>query len=135
MDTLQKEIINRIDSLIKKNGMNANEFAKKIGKRPGIVTDWRTGRAFPSLEVLFNICQILNCNFYELIPETYTTSDSSQLLNIKMGSSEHTLISYFREMNPDDQNELLMIAEMKFNKEKKRLNAISSDSQPDDMLA
>lgn len=135
MDTLQKEIINRIDSLIKNSGMNANEFAKKIGKRPGIVTDWRTGRSFPSLEVLFDICKLLNCNFYDIIPETYVTSHSSQSFNVKIGSSEHTLISYFRGMNPDDQDELLMIAEMKFRKEKKLLDAKLSTSQTDDMLA
>lgn len=128
MDILKKQIIERIDSLIRENNLNAAEFAKKIGKRPGIVTDWRTGRSFPSLEVLLEICTALNCNFYDIVPIS-DLSDNQIIdpdnISVKNGTPEYDLLLFYRSLNPDDQNELMMIAEMKYRKVKKQEDAKS----------
>lgn len=122
----KKDIIDRIDYLIRESGLTANEFAQKIGKRPGIVTDWRTGRSFPGLDVLFDICIALNCKFYDIIPicdECSHKKDRSNQVELNRVCGENELIFYYQGMSLDDREELLMIAEMKYTKETKRLEA------------
>ena len=107
------EIMNNIDDIIKRNHLSAKEFAKKIGKRPGIVTDWRTGRATPSIDALIDICINFNCSVNDIIPSyLFTPKDNHQ------AAMAERLITYYRGMSSDDQKELFMLAEYKYNKTK-----------------
>lgn len=45
-------IIDRIDELIKKNGLTSKEVAKAISVSPGNITEWRKDRAKPTAEVI-----------------------------------------------------------------------------------
>lgn len=141
MDFYKKDIIDRIDYLIRESGLTANEFAKKIGKRPGIVTDWRTGRSFPGLDVIFDICIALNCKFYDIVPicdECTHKKNHANQIELNRVCGENELIFYYQGMSPDDREEILMIAEMKYNKETKRLEAkerAKSSLSKDELLA
>ena len=45
----------RIFKLLKESGLTAKEFANRVGVSPGNITDWKTGRAKPSVEALRKI--------------------------------------------------------------------------------
>ncbi|MGN0413008.1 MAG: helix-turn-helix domain-containing protein [Lachnospiraceae bacterium] len=111
---ISAEIMNNIDEIMKKNHINAKDFAEKIGKRPGIVTDWRTGRSTPTIDVIINICVAFNCSIKDILPDYLFTEQSS----IQTAMIDR-LIAYYRGMSVDDQDELLMLAEYKYNKKKK----------------
>lgn len=71
-------ILNNINSLISLKSLTAKEFAQAIGKKNGIVTDWRTGRSFPSIDDLIVICTTFNCTLDTLLPtELFNTPSFS----------------------------------------------------------
>lgn len=131
-DVLQ-QIINNIDILMQKNGMTAKEFAEKIGKRPGIVTDWRTERSSPSIETLIDICNLFNCNLYDIFPSEFFIKKDTDLSVDLIANEFHIqkepsstsyrqiqrLLTYYLALSEDDQDELIMIAKIKHDKEKK----------------
>lgn len=141
-DALQ-QIINNIDIQMKKNGMTAKEFAQKIGKRTGIVTDWRTGRSSPSIETLIDICNLFNCNLYDIFPsDFFTKNDAEPSMDLianefhiqkELSSASYRqlqrLLAYYLAMSKDDQDELIMIAKIKHDKEKKEPTVKSSLSE------
>lgn len=47
--------LSRIFKLIKENKLNFKEFAKSCLLSPGNITDWKTGRAKPSIDALRKI--------------------------------------------------------------------------------
>ena len=49
--------VDRIFELIKESGLTAKDFAKKVGVSQGNITDWKTGRAKPSVESLQKIAK------------------------------------------------------------------------------
>lgn len=49
--------VERIFQLINENGLTAKEFANKVGVSQGNITDWKTGRARPSIESLQKIAK------------------------------------------------------------------------------
>lgn len=118
-----KEVIANIDRIREKNGMNAKEFALKIGKRPGILTDWRTGRSSPSLDTIFHICELFDCTFYDIFPRTSFSSARSNDNNDTF--SERTLLKFYNGMSASDREELLLIAEIKYNKGKENIEKLS----------
>lgn len=119
-----QQIIKNIDTLIQKNGMNAREFAQKLGKRPGIVTDWRTGRAAPSIDVIIEMCKLFNCKLYDIFP-SYLFGDETH------DADELNLLCYFRELPDYDKEEILLLAGMKYRRAKEREK--SSRSQTEQM--
>lgn len=87
-----KEVIDNIDKIRKKNGMNAKEFAQKLGKRSGILTDWRTGRSSPSLDAIFHVCELFNCTFYDIFPSnSFSSAHSNNIENEFSYNDENTI--------------------------------------------
>lgn len=52
--------VDRIFELMRENELNAKEFALKVGVSQGNITDWKTGRAKPSVESLQKISNTFN---------------------------------------------------------------------------
>lgn len=60
----------RILKLIKESGLTAKDFAKSCSLSPGNVTDWKTGRAKPSVEALRKIAKKYNVQLEWLTGDT-----------------------------------------------------------------
>ena len=73
-------IMDRIIEKMRTNKITANELAEKAELRKGIVTDWKTGRANISVENLFVISTIFNCNVSDFFPCNNQTSTDEQML-------------------------------------------------------
>ena len=61
--------VDRIFQLIEENQLTAKEFAKMCDLSAGNLTDWKTGRAKPSIESLKKISRYLNINIEWLLGE------------------------------------------------------------------
>ena len=95
----------------------------------GNLSSIENGKYLPSAIALLELSKILNCSV------DWILTGKSSKSEICMVPNDRLLLDYFHNMSVADQEDLLMIAEMKFSKEKKRLDAKSSASQLDDMLA
>lgn len=93
--------------------MQIQEFT---GISSGNLSGIENGRYLPSTSALLGLSKILDCSIDWLLTGKSFSSTDMQDCNFKKG----TLLSYFSQLSDDDQEELLMIAQMKFEREKKR---------------
>jgi transcriptional regulator with XRE-family HTH domain len=59
--------MNRIKEVLKERGIKQTWLAEKLGKSFNIVNDYCNNRTQPSLQVLFEISEILNTDVKDLI--------------------------------------------------------------------
>lgn len=95
----------------------------------GNLSSIENGKYLPSAIALLELSKILNCSV------DWILTGKSLKSEICINNNDRLLLDYFHNMSAADQEELLMIAEMKFRKEKKLLDAKLSASHSDDMLA
>ncbi len=66
--------VDRIFQLINESNLTAKEFAKKVGVSQGNITDWKTGRAKPSVDALLKISNTCKVSVDYLLGNTDKTS-------------------------------------------------------------
>ena len=52
----------RIAEAIKSSGLSQKEIAEKLNISESNITNWKNGENLPSVEVLFNLCKLLNAS-------------------------------------------------------------------------
>ena len=57
----------RLKQVLKEKQMTQRELSTRISKSAITVSSWANGKSTPSIEVLIEICRILNCEIGELI--------------------------------------------------------------------
>ncbi len=57
----------RLKQVLKERQMTQRELSLRIKKSTITVSSWANGKTTPSIEVLIEICRILNCEIGELI--------------------------------------------------------------------
>lgn len=62
--------MNRIKEVLEEKGIKQTWLAEKLGKSFSIVNSYVCNRRQPSLEVLFEIAEVLQVDVRELIPST-----------------------------------------------------------------
>ena len=45
---------------LKSNGVSQKELAQKLNVDPSNITNWKKGLNFPSLEIFYQLCQVLD---------------------------------------------------------------------------
>jgi len=50
----------RIVQELKGSGLSQKEIANKLHIDPANITNWKKGKGFPSIQVLFELCQLLD---------------------------------------------------------------------------
>ena len=126
MDSLYLRIKEKTDA----SGLSGKELGILLGLKKSPLTDWKNGKSSPTVEQLKKMCDIF------AVSSDYLLFGKSTLAigNLEITDAEHDLMIFYRDMNSEDQKELLMIAEMKYRKEKKNQDAKSSLSN-DEKLA
>lgn len=93
--------VDRIFQLIKEKGLTAKDFANAVGVSQGNVTDWKTGRAKPSIESLQKISNKYNVRLEWLIgdSELRTTKDvlNDYLTNHYITAINTAILTYWDE--------------------------------------
>ena len=117
------ELCNRIKEQLDKLGLNGKDLAKLLDLKKSPLTDWKNKKSKPTLEQILKMCEIFAVSSDYLLFGKINT----------LSKDEIYLLNFFHEMLPCDQEDLLMIAEMKANKRKRQDNVKSSLSENDDL--
>lgn len=89
------------------------------GISSGNISGIETGRYLPSAITLIELSKFLDCSI------DWILTGKSFISTIEDSSDKQILLNLYHSMSPDDQQELLMIAQMKYNKTKSGRSAKS----------
>lgn len=108
------------------------EIKERAGISSGNMSDIERGNRLPAAATLAQLSEILDCSIDWML-----TGKSLEAEKIKLsciGESDRRLLELFHGMSEEDQEELLMIAQMKYNRIKKdgKRTAKSSSSDQDE---
>lgn len=95
-----KLIIERILGLMNALDISAKDFAISIGRKPGIITDWKTGRSMPSIPDLIAICSTYRFSIEKLFPEL------CYVRSYPINESEYELIENYRNLSDIDKHKI-----------------------------
>ena len=75
------------------------------------------GKYLPSATALVELSNILECSVDWILTGNSSISNNQVVLDIK--DSERTLLTQFKELSEDDQEEILMMVQLKYNRTQK----------------
>lgn len=113
LDTL--EIGKRIKERRKELRLTQLDIKEKTGISSGNMSDIERGNRLPAANTLLQLSEVLQCSIDYLlrgkssISENSTTSPPTDL-----SPQEQDMLKLFRNISKDDQEELLMLAKMKY---------------------
>lgn len=125
MEDVMTEICDRIKEQSNKIGISGKELANLLGLKKSPLTDWKNQKSKPTLEQVIKMCEI-----FAVSPDYLLFGKNKSLSGMEI-----KLLNFFNEMSPCDQEELLMIAEMKANKGKRNNNAKLSPLENDNIAS
>ena len=81
MNNLQKKVGSKISHLRKENKYTQKELAIAVGYSTQHIGLIETGRDKPSIDILYQICAILKCDIFDLLPsiKDINTNDFNEL--------------------------------------------------------
>lgn len=120
MDTM---IGQRIKKRRKELHITQTEIQTACGISSGNMSGIETGRYLPSAVALIELAKILDCSIDWILTGESLISNNSSFVDIN--EQEKKLLEYFANMSETDQEDLLLIAEMKANKGKELAKAKS----------
>ncbi|MDQ0193743.1 helix-turn-helix domain-containing protein [Paenibacillus wynnii] len=111
-----------IKRLRKIHNYNQIEFAKLIGISQGSLSDIEAGKSKPSIDAVISIHQHLGCSLEWLLKGNENHSSfvgshiKNKMLNKDWTTFETELVNLFRELDTNNQIEVLEIIKIKFKK-------------------
>ena len=90
-----------LNKYIKNSKMSQKEIAEKLGVSKAAITNWLNGSNSPNMEVLANLCMVLN------VPMSKMLSDET----IKLTEKEKKLLDNFKQLNEKGKDELIRFSE------------------------
>lgn len=110
----------RIKKLRKEKGITQTTVKEKTGISSGNMSDIENGKSLPSACALIGLSRLFECT------TDYILFGDSQITEIevkkKKTDQEDRLLAYYRAISKPEQEELLSIAKMKSDKEKRMTN-------------
>lgn len=88
----------RLAQLRELKGVSARDMSLSIGQNAGYINNIETGKAFPSMNSFFYICEYLN-----ITPQDFFEAE------VHNPETLNTLISYFKKLNCEQQNHITAI--------------------------
>lgn len=119
MDSLTE----RLHHLMHQNNMKATELAKAASVNSSTISRILKGTQIPASDTLYKLAKYFNVSMEYLLTGE-TASQNCAYANLL--PLDNKLLQYFHGMSEEDQNELILIAQMKYSKRKKGLPAKSS---------
>ena len=127
MDTM---IGSRIKERRKFMHLTGAQIKEKTGISTGNLSDIENGKSLPSAIAIIQLSQILECSTDYLLLGKTRESEFDKYSDSRVD----LLINYFWEMSLTDQDDILLIAEMKANKRKRNSDIKSSISESSNIL-
>lgn len=101
------------------------EIKERAGISSGNMSDIERGNRLPAAATLAQLSEILDCSIDWMLTGKSPEAEKVKLSGI--GESDRRLLELFHGMSEEDQEELLMIAQMKYNRIKRTAKSSSSD--------
>lgn len=92
-DTIKKNISKNITKYREAAGISQKELAGKLGVVPSRISNWETGANCPTIDILFEVCEILDVS----INDIYGVYPDSKFV-LKYG--EQDLLKKYRDLDP-----------------------------------
>ena len=118
-----ESITERLSNLIAAKGIRGVDLAKATSVNTSTISRILKGTQMPTADTLYKFAQ-----FFDVTMEFLLTGENAipkKCVNANSVSEEAKLISYYRKMDITDQEDIMLIAEMKANKGKRINNAKS----------
>lgn len=117
----------RIKNRRKELGITQTQIQNQTSISSGNLSCIENGKYLPSSVALLELSRVLDCSIdWILTGKSHITKNCSNL--DFLDSNEKKLLNFFHEMSQLDQEDFLMIAEMKANKRKEQQRTRSSHS-------
>lgn len=114
MDVSMESIGERIKARRKELQLTQTDIFEMCGIRSGALSRIENGTSVPSVILFYRIAEILQCDMNWLM-----TGVSSNMKNEVFSEYEEELLNGFRQLNQDDQEELMGLLALKLRKVKK----------------
>lgn len=126
MDISMESIGERIKSRRKELQLTQTDIFNMCGIRSGALSRIENGTSVPSIILFYKISEVLKCDMNWLM-----TGVSSNMKSDVFSKCEDELVKGFRQLEKDDQDEIMDILNMKLSraKRKKDQSARSSSSE------
>lgn len=111
----------RIKKRRKELHLTQTEIKEKTGISSGNMSDIERGNRLPAATTLAQLSEILDCSIDWIL--TGKSPLSENLISPDIGEKDQKLLSLFHEISEEDQEELLMIAQLKYNRTQKSKEA------------
>ncbi len=121
----------RIKERRKELGITQTQIQKEAGISSGNLSGIENGKYLPSTAALIGLSQILNCSIDWIITGESKISKNDKVSDISDNPEYELLRLYFEGMDKDDQEELMMIAKMKYNRVQKERKKDAKSSLSD----
>lgn len=118
---------NRIKERRKELNLTQLDIKSKVGISSGNISDIEHGNRLPAASTLVQLAKVLECSIDYILTGFSPTEE--KCVSSAIGESAQKLLTLFYSLSPDDQYELVMIAELKANKGKRMQDAKSSLSR------
>ena len=116
----------RIKKRRKELHLTQTEIKEKTGISSGNMSDIERGNRLPAATTLAQLSEILDCSIDWIL--TGKSHVSENLISPDIGEKDQKLLSLFHEISEEDQEELLMIAQLKYNRTQKSKEAETTSS-------
>lgn len=113
----------RIKERRKTLGLTQLDIKTKVGISSGNISDIERGNRLPAATTLVQLAQVLECSIDYIL--TGVSPDSEIVAYSDIGESAQKLLNFFYTLSEEDQEELIMIAEMKSRKRKRTISSLS----------
>lgn len=123
-DSIKKNISKNITKYREKIGMSQKEFSARLGVTPSRVSNWEQGANCPTIDILFDACEILKVS----INDIYGVYPDS---NMRLSYDEQQYIKRYRVINQHDHaGKVLLDSTMDY-----LYNKINESLSKDDILS
>ena len=116
----------RIKKRRKELHLTQTEIKEKTGISSGNMSDIERGNRLPAATTLAQLSEILDCSIDWIL--TGKSPVSENLISPDIGEKDQKLLSLFHEISEEDQEELLMISQLKYNRTQKSKEAETTSS-------
>lgn len=91
-ESVKKNISKNIGKYRESIGMSQKELAKRLGVVPSRISNWETGQNCPTIDILFEVCDILNVS----INDIYGVYPDS---NLALSYDEQAIVKKYRDLD------------------------------------
>lgn len=127
MDVSMESIGERIKARRKELQLTQTDIFEMCGIRSGALSRIENGTSVPSVILFYRIAEVLQCDMNWLI-----TGVSSNMKNEVFSKYEEELLNGFRQLDQDDQDELMGLLALKLRKVKRDGEKMATLSNSDD---